>query len=215
MFFKYHRVLDDDLRQLVLKEQAGYLVSCTVFLVGEVSHFESKCNLASSLCDSIITRCADSGSPHLRLLCDSLYQIGVRRHHEKQFNQALDAFKLHCQATWAIIQGKLKETKADLSYCESLEFFDKWCEGSTFLFQVLSQSEGIHEVQKAIKDSLKNWAENLSERLPGPMSVVKQWVEVAFSYVFTYYDVSAFIQCCFCLLIMLFLSDPDRNHKRS
>lgn len=87
--------------------------------------------------------------------------------------------KLHCQATCVILQGKLKQTEADLSNNDISENFKTWCEGCSFLFQVLSESDRSHEVQTAIKDILENWAEILSERLPSPMSVVTQWVEVA------------------------------------
>jgi hypothetical protein len=102
--------------------------------------------------------------------------------------------KLHCQAACVILQGKLKHTDADLSNNDILKFFEMWCERCTFLFQVLSESDRSHEVQTAIKDILANWAEILSERLPSPMSVVKQWVEVAFK---------CFLMCLLTLLFQL------------
>ncbi|XP_040365998.1 separase-like isoform X2 [Rosa chinensis] len=177
-FHTWTSVLDKDPRQLVLEEQASYLATCTIFLVGKVDQFDSKFDLASKFCDLIITTSVQ-GSPHLTKLCDSLYQIGVRMFSNKEFKQASDTLKLYCQATWLIIEGKLKEAETRLSNYYSLELFGKWCEASTLLLQVLSQSEGTHAVQGVIKDWAEKWAaEHFSNRLPGPISLVEQWVEI-------------------------------------
>lgn len=111
--------------------------------------------------------------------------------------------KLSCKASWArvirlceLFAGKLKVSNVDLSEDTILDVFNESCTGSAFLLDILNQVDN-HMVERALVECLETWstAANLFGRLPGPMSVVKQWVKVAVAS-------ESFVMC---LLTMLFL----------
>lgn len=76
---------------------------------------------------------------------------------------------------------KSKGLDGDLSEDAILDFVNESCKKTAFLLDVLQQCDS-QKVEGAIVQSLEKWsiAENLFRRLPGPMSVVKQWVKVTF-----------------------------------
>lgn len=95
--------------------------------------------------------------------------------------------KLSCKASWArvirlceLFAGKLKVSNVDLSEDTILDVFNESCTGSAFLLDILNQVDN-HTVERALAECLETWstAAHLFGRLPGPMSVVKQWVKVA------------------------------------
>lgn len=80
-----------------------------------------------------------------------------------------------CKASWLCIKCHCGDLLGD----EFIESVNEACTRSAFLLDVLCQVDN-HKVKKKIIDILKNWcaASDLSERLPAPMPVVKQWVKV-------------------------------------
>lgn len=75
---------------------------------------------------------------------------------------------------------KLKVPQVDLSEDAIVDFFDECCKRSAFLLDVLNQLQS-RDVKRTILESFENWsiAANLFQRLPGPLSLVKQWVKVS------------------------------------
>ncbi|XP_040366322.1 separase isoform X3 [Rosa chinensis] len=116
----------------------------------------------------------------------SLYNTGTCLYKNKELNEASEALKLSCKASWTrvihlceLFAGKLKVASADPSEDTILDVLNESCTGSAFLLDILNQVDN-HEVKRAMAECLETWsiAANLFGRLPGPMSVVQQWVKM-------------------------------------
>ena len=75
---------------------------------------------------------------------------------------------------------KTEGSNNDFSEDSVINFVNESCAKTAFLLDVLHQCDS-HKVKRITAESLENWsaAENLFRKLPGPMSLVKQWVKVA------------------------------------
>nr|XP_011462140.1 PREDICTED: separase [Fragaria vesca subsp. vesca] len=122
----------------------------------------------------------------LKHIYASLYSTGTRLYKNKELTEASEALKLSCKASWArvirlceLFAGKLKVSIADLSKDTILDVLNESCTVSAFLLDILNQVDN-HEVKRAMVECLETWstAVNLFGKLPGPMSVVKQWVKM-------------------------------------
>ncbi|CAL8997984.1 unnamed protein product [Prunus brigantina] len=116
----------------------------------------------------------------------SLYNTGVLFYRNKELKEASEALKFCCKASWTCVirvcemfEHKIKVPQVDLSEDAIVDFFDDCCKRSAFLLDVLNQLQS-HDVKRTILESFENWsiAANLFQRLPGPLSLVKQWVKM-------------------------------------
>lgn len=76
--------------------------------------------------------------------------------------------------------NKEDESSDDVSEDAIVNFVNESCTRNAFLLNVLHQCD-THKVKRIIVESLENWsvAANLFGKLPGPISLLKQWVKVA------------------------------------
>ncbi|PON60261.1 Peptidase C50, separase [Parasponia andersonii] len=126
--------------------------------------------------------------PHgLKYLYVSLYNIGVILYRDKQLKEASKALKISFLASWACVLRlcdlflqKSEGSSGDFSEDSIINFVNESCAKTAFLLDVLHQCDG-HKVKKIVAESLENWsvAANVFNKLPGPMSLVKQWVKIA------------------------------------
>ncbi|KAF3435151.1 hypothetical protein FNV43_RR22238 [Rhamnella rubrinervis] len=131
--------------------------------------------------------CSEWIQPHgLRYLFASLYNIGVVLHRSNQVKEASTALKLSCRASWTgvihlceMFEHKSKGLDGDLTEDAVIDFVNESCSKTAFLLEVLHQHDS-HKVETTIAESLEKWsvAANTFRRLPGPMSLVKQWVKI-------------------------------------
>lgn len=100
--------------------------------------------------------------------------------------QASKALEVCCRAAWTcaiclceMFVRKSKGLDGDLSEDAVVDFVNESCSKTAFLLEVLHQLDS-HKVESTIAESLERWsvAANIFRRLPGPMSLVKQWVKV-------------------------------------
>lgn len=78
-----------------------------------------------------------------------------------------------------MFEHKSKGLDGDLPEDAVIDFVNESCSKTAFLLEVLHQHDS-HKVETTIAESLEKWsfAANIFRRLPGPMSLVKQWVKV-------------------------------------
>lgn len=71
-------------------------------------------------------------------------------------------------------------SSVDLSEDAIVDFVHETCTRSAFLLNAICECN-MDKVKSIIVESLENWfvAANTFSKLPGPMSLVKQWVKVA------------------------------------
>ncbi|KAK0589698.1 hypothetical protein LWI29_017484 [Acer saccharum] len=100
--------------------------------------------------------------------------------------KASKALKLCCRASWTcvVLHCKMFVQKSEGFHDDLLEgaigdFVNEACANSAFLLDVLHHC-GSQNVQLVIVESLENWsvAGSLFTLLPGPMSLLKQWVKI-------------------------------------
>lgn len=78
-----------------------------------------------------------------------------------------------------MFDDKAKPSDNEFSENAVLSFVNEVIMRSAFLVDILYQ-RGMHKVEKAVTEILKNWsmAEKLFNGLPVPVQLVKQWVKV-------------------------------------
>ena len=102
--------------------------------------------------------------------------------------QASKALNLCCRASWTCV-SYLCEAFAnrtnrfcndDVSQDAVTNFVSDACAKSAFLLDVLYQCDSHNKLPRIMEYSLQNWsaAENVFNRLPSPIALVKQWVKV-------------------------------------
>ncbi|XP_061337166.1 separase [Gastrolobium bilobum] len=114
----------------------------------------------------------------LKYIIDCLYNITVFLYRNKQLKKASKVLNMCCKASWLRIQchcgnqveGALKE------------FVMEACTRNALLLDILYEYHinSLHKIRKKMIEVLKNWstANDLFEKLPPPIPVVKQWVKI-------------------------------------
>ncbi|RDX78338.1 Separase, partial [Mucuna pruriens] len=111
----------------------------------------------------------------LKYIIACLYNIAVVLYKNMQQRKASKVLNLSCKASWLCIKyhcGNLSEGALN-------EFVMETCTRSALLLDILYDINNP-KINKKIIDILKNWstANDLFERLPAPIPVVKQWVKI-------------------------------------
>ncbi|XP_050209368.1 separase isoform X2 [Mercurialis annua] len=122
----------------------------------------------------------------LKYLFASLYNLGVHLYRNKQMNEASKALKLSCRASWTyavlLCQMYMNQSNGltcDISEDVILNFVSETCTRTAFVLDVVYQCASP-KIKKILVNGLENWSavEDILKRLPGPMTLVKQWVKV-------------------------------------
>ncbi|GFY89325.1 separase [Actinidia rufa] len=125
----------------------------------------------------------------LKFLFASLHNVGVALYRNKQVKEASKALNLCCRASWTCV-SYLCEAFAnrtnrfcdddDVSQEDVTNFISDACAKSAFLLDVLYQCDSHNKLTRIMEYSLQNWSatENVFNRLPSPIALVKQWVKI-------------------------------------
>ncbi|XP_057494488.1 LOW QUALITY PROTEIN: separase-like [Actinidia eriantha] len=124
----------------------------------------------------------------LKYLFASLHNVGVALYRNKQVKEASKALNLCCRASWTCV-SYLCESFAnrtnrfcndDVSQEDVTNFISDACAKSAFLLDVLYQCDSHNKLTRIMEYSLQNWSatENVFNRLPSPIALVKQWVKI-------------------------------------
>ncbi|KAL7205879.1 hypothetical protein ACSBR2_018738 [Camellia fascicularis] len=136
----------------------------------------------------------------IKFLFASLHNVGVTLYRNKQVKEASKVLKLCCTASWTCVSylceafvNKSNRFGSDVSEDAVANLVSEACAKSAFLLDLLYQCDSHNKVTRIMGYSLKNWstAENVFNRLPTPIALVKQWVK---------------IECKLC-------KDPDTEHS--
>lgn len=101
--------------------------------------------------------------------------------------QASVAVKLCCRASWTCVSflcksfaNKSNGFHTDVSEDSVMISVSEACAKSAFLLDLLYQCNSHDKLSKTMSYCLENWsaAENLFNKLPSPVALVKQWVKV-------------------------------------
>ncbi|XP_020220359.1 separase isoform X1 [Cajanus cajan] len=111
----------------------------------------------------------------LKYIIASLYNIAVVLYRNRQPKKASKVLNLCCKASWLCI----KYHCGDLSEGALKEFVMEAYTRSALLLDILYDVNNL-KINKKMIEILKNWstANDLFERLPAPIPVVKQWVKI-------------------------------------
>ncbi|GFY89199.1 separase [Actinidia rufa] len=126
----------------------------------------------------------------LKFLFAALHNVGVTLYRNKKVKEASKALNLCCRASWTCV-SYLCEAFAnrtnrfcndDVSQDAVTDFVSDACAKSAFLLDVLYQCDSHNKLPRIMEYSLQNWsaAENVFNRLPSPIALVKQWVKKPF-----------------------------------
>ncbi|TKY71312.1 Separase protein [Spatholobus suberectus] len=111
----------------------------------------------------------------LKYIIACLYNIAVVLYRNRQLEKASKVLNLCCKASWLCI----KYHCGNLSEGVLKEFVMEACTRSALLLDILYDINNL-KINKKMIEILKNWftANDLFERLPAPIPVVKQWVKI-------------------------------------
>ncbi|KAI4296272.1 hypothetical protein L6164_036245 [Bauhinia variegata] len=111
----------------------------------------------------------------LKYLSAHLHQISVVLYRDKQEREAAKVLSLCCKASWLYINCRY-DHQSEGGY---IEFATETCSRSALLFDILEQVDK-QKARRKIVEILKYWstANDLFEKLPSPIQIVKQWVKM-------------------------------------
>ncbi|KAK7246828.1 hypothetical protein RIF29_41698 [Crotalaria pallida] len=111
----------------------------------------------------------------IKYICAALYNIAVVLYRNKQAKEASKVLNLCCKASWICVKCHC----GNFSEVALKEIVREVYTRSALLLVILDDFNSL-KVRKNMIKMLKNWstANDLFERLPAPIPVVKQWVKV-------------------------------------
>ncbi|XP_057465962.1 LOW QUALITY PROTEIN: separase-like [Actinidia eriantha] len=124
----------------------------------------------------------------LKFLFAALHNVGVTLYRNKKVKEASKALNLCCRASWTCVSYLCEAfsnrtnrfCSDDVSQDAVTNFVSDACAKSAFLLDVLYQCDSHNKLPRTMEYSLQNWsaAENVFNRLPSPIALVKQWVKI-------------------------------------
>ncbi|XP_058191839.1 separase isoform X2 [Rhododendron vialii] len=123
----------------------------------------------------------------LKYIFAALYNVGIALYRNKQVKEASVAVKLCCRASWTCVSflcksfaNKSNRFHTDVSEDSVTISVSEACAKSAFLLDLLYQCNSHDKLSKTMSYCLENWsaAENLFNKLPSPVALVKQWVKI-------------------------------------
>ncbi|XP_012569077.1 separase isoform X2 [Cicer arietinum] len=111
----------------------------------------------------------------LQYIITCLYNIAIILYRNKQPKEAIKVLNLCCKASWLCIKFHC----GNLSEGALKEFVIDACTRSALLLDFLDDTNSLKIIKKLI-ETLQNWsiANDMFEKLPAPIPVVKQWVKI-------------------------------------
>ncbi|XP_014518647.1 separase isoform X1 [Vigna radiata var. radiata] len=111
----------------------------------------------------------------LNYIIACLYNIAVVLYRNRQLEKASKVLNLCCKASWLCI----KYHCANLSEDTLKDFVMEACTRSALLLDIMYDVNNV-KINKKVIEILNNWftANDLFEKLPAPIPVVKQWVKI-------------------------------------